>query len=233
MHYLIDIGNTFIKITPNQAKLSIDRISHQETDKILTLLNRGKIKQITMTAGRSDTAKKTMTIIINAARTQNIDLSLVEVNPKLLKIKYQDTSLFGVDRFLNLLAAREKLNNNFCVVSCGTAITLDFYTNQHIGGMIVPGIRVSREFLSEKTGLDSVKKPTDLLGNDTASSIGSGIYFGYQNLIFASIKNIENTLNQHFRLIFTGGDAEVLSKKNEIIPELLFKGMQKYHFLTT
>ncbi|MGY0398882.1 MAG: type III pantothenate kinase [Ostreibacterium sp.] len=228
MHYFIDIGNTRIKYTHNQLPFSICAIKHNDLTPLFDKLFRYQATKLLITAGRSSLAQKALSNITDFATTHQMAIEIVVVKPNLLKINYRDTTQFGVDRFLNLLASRKRHQSYFCIVSCGTAITLDFYTNEHIGGMILPGLNSSKQLLKEKAGLKFIEKPETLLGNSTATSIGAGIYFGYQNLIKESIVRIERKLNQHFTINFTGGDSQVLCQKGEIIPHLLFEGMQQY-----
>lgn len=226
MQFFIDIGNTRTKYTANTADLSPTAVTHNEP--LFEVLRQQKADRLLLTAGRSEKARQTLTAIQTFAKQNGMSCEVVKVNPKQLVVNYTDVSQFGEDRFLHLLAARQRVEKHFCVVSCGTAITLDFYTDRHIGGMIALGLGLSKNVLSEKTGLENIKKPTLILGNDTASSIGSGLYFGYQNLIYGSIQNVSKKLNLSFQVIFTGGDAEVLSDNDLIIPELLFEGMKIY-----
>lgn len=226
---LIDIGNTRIKFTKNSTPFQVQHSQHNELQAIFAYIQSNKIRQILITNGRSDNAKNALRHILHYADKEQIDTHVVAVQPEQLAINYDDPTQFGPDRFLNLLAAKIDYDKNFCVISCGTAITLDFYSNQHIGGMITLGIGATREALAAKTQLTSIDKPTNLLGNTTATVIGSGIYFGYQNLIYGSIKAIEEQENLLFNKVFTGGDSRLICKEKDTIrPHLLFEGMQRY-----
>ncbi len=228
MLFFIDIGNTRIKYAANHKVLTITAIDYKHLQVLLDVLHRQKADRLLLTAGRSDKARHALSAIQTFARQNAISSAIVTVKPGLLNVNYSDNSQFGEDRFLHLLAARQRFTKHFCVVSCGTAITIDFYTDQHIGGMIAPGLGMAKTALSEKAGLHHITKPTTILGNDTASSIGSGLYFGYQHLIDGSISQVEKTLHVNFQLVFTGGDAELLAINELIIPELLFEGMRIY-----
>ncbi|MBS9778169.1 MAG: type III pantothenate kinase [Gammaproteobacteria bacterium] len=228
MQYFIDIGNTRIKHTCNDDELVVLSCSREQISEICASIKEHNSKEIILTAGRSEASQRAKHYIKNYAAIHNIDTKEITIDDTLLKVNYEDTSQFGVDRYLNLLAARQQFQKNFCVVSCGTAITLDFYTNIHIGGMITLGLGSAKQVLQNKTGLSQIELPTQALGNNTSSCIGVGLYFGYRNLIIESIKNIEKQLNLSFQVIYTGGDAEVLSNEDTIVPSLLFKGMKIY-----
>lgn len=233
MQYFIDIGNTRIKYTIGQQPFRIHAIAHENLSTLLQTLSGSSVKHLLIVSGRSTQAQHSLLAIEKLAGQCRMTVTKVKVDNSLLKINYSDTSQFGCDRFLNLLAAKDRFQQSFCVVSCGTAITLDFYTNKHIGGMILPGLGLSKQLLTEKAALTGIKKTTQLLGNDTASSIGAGLYFGYQNLISKSIERLEENLSLSFTVGFTGGDAEVLCLRGMIIPDLLFSGMIIYQNKTT
>ncbi len=227
MVFFIDIGNTRIKYCEKSSS-AILAIEYYQINDLFCKLKQDKACRLLITAGRSPQAKEVLSTFQDFANKNNIIIELVKVRPEILPVNYADDSQFGEDRFLHLLAAREVFKKNFCVVSCGTAITLDFYTDKHIGGIITLGLGTAKQVLFDKTGLSNIEKPTSILGNDTATSIGAGIYFGYKNLIYGTIEQVEKKLNLSFMLSFTGGDAKVLCENNIIINELLFKGMKIY-----
>lgn len=225
---LIDIGNSRIKLTSSTQPFNISTLAHEDTHELLTLLSNDSINKMAIVCGRSASAQQVLTVLQQYAQTHSIKLHLIQVNSNILATNYKNPSQFGTDRFLNLLAAVSRYQHNFCVVSCGTAITLDFYTHQHIGGMILPGLMTSQQLLSEKTGLHHISRPISLLGHDTATSIGAGLYIGLQNLIYSSIQRIEQQYQVSFTPLFTGGDADSLYHSGKLIPTLLFEGMNAY-----
>lgn len=224
----IDIGNTRVKITQHQPPFQVDYAYHEDLSLIFSHIQQPDIRQILLTSGRSQAAQRSLAAITQHAEKHHVDVDIVRVQPTLLAVNYKDEKQFGADRFLNLLAAKARYQRGFCVVSCGTAITLDFFTDRHIGGMITPGISSAKQLLADKTGLQNIEKPSDLLGNDTATSIGSGIYFGYENLIYGSIEYIEKTQNTSLRTVVTGGDCQLIYRYGDVVPDLLFEGMHHY-----
>lgn len=228
MMMFIDIGNSRIKFTLAHKPFHISAVPHQEVGTIGTQLLKKKISHLVVVCGHSQAATEALLALQRFAQTNDIIIEMVSVQPDLLAVNYADFSQFGTDRFLNLLAARNRFEKNICVVSCGTAITLDFYTNKHIGGMILPGLMVAQELLCKKTGLQQIARPLTLLGHDTATTIGAGIYTGLQNLIYSSIVRIEKEQNVVFNIILTGGDAQVLHQEGVIVDSLLFEGMSDY-----
>ncbi len=239
MQYFIDIGNTRIKYTAAQAvaqsvvapstqSFKVQTASHDKLQPIYDAILQENPSGVYLVSGRSAHARQAHDDLVQFCSAQCLSLNIVSVKPELLSINYQDIKQFGCDRFLNLLAARQRYQKQFCVISAGTAITLDFYTHQHIGGMILLGIGSLKNLLASKTGLTTIEKPECLLGHDTASSIGAGIYVGYQNLIDGSVERIARREHANFQKIWTGGDAEALYSDGEIVHHLLFEGMCIY-----
>lgn len=226
--YLIDIGNTRIKATPASQPFTVTAVVHSEIRQLLQTLTHAKTTRILLVVGRSAAAQHSLATLQAFAARQAITVTTVSVRTDWLSVNYQEVSQFGVDRFLHLLAAKRRYQQQFCVVSAGTAITLDFFSNKHLGGMILPGLGSAQSLLAEKTGLTSLEKPSTILGNSTATSIGSGLYFGFKNLIYSSVEQVEKEYKTLFRVVLTGGDAQVLYKHGIIINHLLFEGMLSY-----
>lgn len=227
--FFIDIGNTRIKYAPNLQPFTLQFSEHARLASVFSAINDAKPQTLLIAAGRSESAQAAKSNLIAYAATHHIPTDSVVVRPDWLPINYADPHQFGADRFLNLLAARARYQKNFCVVSAGTAITLDFFTQTHIGGMILLGLGSTKSILSEKTGLADICKPRQLLGHDTANTVGAGIYVGLQNLIDRSIERIAAAEHTQFHIVWTGGDAEALFSTGELVPTLLFEGMARYH----
>ncbi|PID62869.1 MAG: hypothetical protein CR974_02885 [Gammaproteobacteria bacterium] len=229
----IDIGNTRIKYAL-ASRIQTPLVCQRDDLSALFSLFDDNRPAIFVTAGRSESAQQSLKQLRQAAEKRQLPCEIIRVRPDELAINYPDSTQFGVDRFLHLLAgkARQRASQQpFCVVSAGTAITLDFYTDRHLGGMILLGLGSARSALMEKTGLTALGKPAGLLGHDTATSIGAGLFIGYQNLIVSSIARVADSENAAFYTYWTGGDAEALFSADiagEIVPALLFEGMLAY-----
>lgn len=128
---------------------------------------------------------------------------------------YQDPEKMGVDRWLGVVAAYNEFSKPCCVVSCGTAITID-YVNQegvHLGGYILPGARLLRSGLlsnTERIYTNDINLGWRHLGPgvDTDSAVTQGL-----NLILNSVANevkanFVERLGPNAVLVICGGDAE-------------------------
>ena len=77
----------------------------------------------------------------------------VSAEYKGLKNSYQDTNQMGVDRWLSMIASWEVNQSALCLVSCGTASTIDLidHDGHHQGGYIIPGIELMQQALINNT----------------------------------------------------------------------------------
>lgn len=249
MDWLIDIGNSRVKFTAKSplfegftigdavntnlvAQMAKDpfqltALLHDDLSPMLQSLQ--TTDRVFWTAGRSEKAVQASQQLLQFCKQQGIFVTQITVDSDLLSPNYADKQQFGVDRFLNLLAAKQMFGENFCVISAGTALTLDFYQQQHIGGLIFPGIASAMALLQEKTGLSVIQAPAagQLLGNDTASSIGVGLFHGYRYLSEGAQQAVTAKTGCIFQPVFTGGDiVRIYGEAISDYPSLLFLGMQ-------
>ena len=111
-------------------------------------------------------------------------------------IKIKNPKEVGVDRVLNALAASSIYHQPAIIVDTGTATTIDLVSEKgaYLGGIILPGLRISVEALAEKTALlpeVELKKPKSLIGKDTINAIQSGIIYGSAESVSGLIKRIK------------------------------------------
>ena len=151
-----------------------------------------------------------------------------------VKIQYKDASRLGVDRWLAMLAAYNQSNGPCLIIDSGTAFTLDVINEEglHLGGYILPGLRLMRESLVSKTGIrlaDQVLEPKLELGNSTQEAVFNG---GVASLVALAEKEIEEQRKKGFKpdLFITGGDASVLDDllaytKSKIEEDLVLDGL--------
>ena len=133
-------------------------------------------------------------------------------------------------------AAVELYGAPVVVVDLGTAITFDVVSSKHeyLGGMIVPGIRLSAEALYDKTALlpkIEIHKPKRLIGKTTEESILSGLCYGYGEMITGLIDLLSKQWKERPEIIVTGGFSDLMKHyvpeyKCIVEKELVFKGIQ-------
>ncbi len=152
-----------------------------------------------------------------------------------IKNLYRNPRQVGQDRLVGAYAALKYYGTPVIIIDLGTAITFDVVSRkgEYMGGIIVPGIRLSAESLFNKTALlpkIKIKKPKALIGKDTEGSILSGLFYGYGALSRGLIERISRTLKGKTKVIITGGHTRlikdfILCKINAVDQDLVFKGI--------
>jgi len=89
-----------------------------------------------------------------------------------------------------------------------------------LGGLIFPGIELSKNTLIKKTSLlknAQIIKTHKVVAKNTKHSIQSGFYWGYISVINGIIKKIIDEKKFKPKIILTGGLAKIF--KNDIKPK--------------
>jgi type III pantothenate kinase len=144
----------------------------------------------------------------------------------------------GADRIANAVGGFERYGGPLIVVDFGTATTFDAVSREgaYLGGAIAPGIAISTEALfshaSKLPKIDLVRPPR-AVGQDTVSSMQSGIIFGYAGLVEALVHRITLEVGEDARVVATGGLADLIARETGVITEvdrhLTLKGMRILH----
>lgn len=152
-----------------------------------------------------------------------------------LTLKYLNPKEIGSDRIVNAVAAYEKFRRDLIIVDFGTATTFCAVTGtgEYLGGVIAPGLGISAEALfSRAAKLSKVElaRPKAVIGTDTASSIQSGLIFGYAGLVDTLVHRIETEMGRSSFVIATGGLAQAISTEARTIqhiePFLTLQGLE-------
>ena len=137
-------------------------------------------------------------------------------------------------QFADAVAATNLYPCPLIIIDMGTATTVSVADGEKsfIGGMIMPGLMVSMEALSNKTSQlpqISLDAPKKAIGRNTADCIKSGLIYGNAAAIDGLIGNIEQELGEKCTVISTGGLAKIVTPlcKRKIIEDdkLLLKGL--------
>ena len=91
---------------------------------------------------------------------------------------YENPRQLGSDRWVSLIAARQRIKHACLVVSCGTATTVDALSDQgeFLGGLILPGISLMQKSLTHNTAqLRDEEGCVEDFPRRTADAIHSGI----------------------------------------------------------
>ena len=152
-----------------------------------------------------------------------------------LVFRFEQPREIGSDRIVNAAAAYARYGGPIIIVDFGTAITFCVVTRtgEYLGGAIAPGVRISADALAQRAAkLSSVEltRPKDVIGNSTASSVQSGIIYGFAGMVDGLVRRIKLTLGQECFVVATGGQAALIAPVSETIHEvrdrLTLEGLQ-------
>lgn len=150
---------------------------------------------------------------------------------------YRDSSQLGVDRWLALIAARRITTGPVCVISCGTAITVDALNanGEHLGGVIAPGPDLMYMALDRGTrgarapGLPAAELA---LGRDTAAGIAGGVSYALVGMIERLVMDLRQQLTDDIQCLITGGGAGTLVPlcrlPLRVVDDLVLRGLAHY-----
>ena len=103
-----------------------------------------------------------------------------------------------------------------------------------MGGVISPGINLSLKNLINKASLIpeiNLKKISNVIGKNTIDAVRSGFFWGYAGLIDNMIKLIKKQTKSEFKIILTGGLADLyknsINAKCKVDKDLTIKGIIK------
>ena len=155
----------------------------------------------------------------------NLDPLPIAISPIHVYIKSENfeglkIKELGADRIANSVAVINSKIQNSIVIDFGTATTFEVLKNgRFLGGLIFPGIELSKNSLIKKTSLlknTQIIKTQRVVAKNTKDSIQSGFYWGYISVINGIIKKIIDEKKFKPKIILTGGLAKIY--KNDIKP---------------
>lgn len=233
----LDIGNTRLKywITENGQVIEQAAELHLQSpaDLLLGLIQHFKALKLQKAGVSSVQDAKSNERIQKILKRLNIPVVFAKVHAEYagLKCGYDAPEQLGIDRWLQVLAAARNPAQNYCIISCGTALTIDLADGlQHLGGYILPNLYLQRDSLIQNTkGIKIPDAAFDDLspGRNTIDAVHHGILLGLAS-------TIEKVLQQSPRqLILTGGDAPLFARHLQayapaIEADLLLLGLQHY-----
>jgi len=228
MNLVIDIGNTLVKyaVFKNNEVFIIKRSDDFDGRLVDKLLKNNDIQKIIVSSVREKVTINSEIHTVYLSEKTNIPITL----------KYKTPNTLGKDRLAGVVAAAVLYpNKNVLVIDAGSCITMDYIDKNKVyfGGRISPGIEMRYNSLKKFTkNLPKLTINTsfNLIGNDTNSSIVSGVQSG----ILAEVETIITDLrkeNESLFVVVTGGDTIFFENalKNSIFadPFLVLKGLNE------
>jgi len=153
---------------------------------------------------------------------------------KIVKINIKNRNQIGSDRIANAVGVYKNYKSNCIVLDFGTATTFDVITKNGIynGGIIAPGVNLSLNSLiksADQIPTFSIKKQKNIIGKNTLEALRSGFYWGYTGLINNIISKIEKETGTKYKIIFTGGYANLfktsINRSFKVDKNITIKGL--------
>jgi type III pantothenate kinase len=216
--WLLDLGNSRLKLAPLLAsgqRGAVSAIDHGQADAAARLV------QELMPIGAGDVAW--LASVAKPGRSADLSAALRDaglvVHPVRsqaacgrLRIAYPDPAQLGVDRFLALLAASERDDGPWLLVSAGSALTVDLLASdgQHLGGLIAPMPAHSRAVLAQNfPQLDLPEGRAGEFADNTADAIASGARAALLGLVERSLRSAHAQLGVLPVALLSGGAADL------------------------
>lgn len=242
MKLLLDIGNTRIKwaYAVDGALSAGGEVVHR--DRLPNALAE-------MTAALADTPESVVAVNVAGRETGAQIAAAVQAfcgcQPRFLPVGercgevtngYARFDQLGIDRWAAVIGAWHRLRTDVCVVDAGTALTIDLLlaNGSHLGGIILPGLRMMEDTLGGATA-DIAAFAAGAAGPDEAAWYGRSTAEAVQRgARFSLCAAIDRAVDQFPTgalplVLLTGGDAAqlqaALRRRSELCPQLVLEGL--------
>ena len=247
----IDVGNTNIvvgAIDCNRKKVFIERLSTVKTKTeaeyaidLKIILELYHIDPAELKGGIISCVVPQVTSVIRQAVEKIIKRKALLVGPGVkngLNIKMDNPASVGSDQIVGAVAVVEEYALPAIVIDMGTATTMSVIDRKgnYIGGVIMPGIKVSVDSLVSRTAQlqrISLDAPDKVIGKNTINCMKSGVIYGNASCIDGMIDRLAEEMGEglsDIKVVATGGLARVILPqcRHNIIQddELLLKGLK-------
>ncbi len=220
----IDIGNTNIVIgcTQREKVHFVERvstnISKTELEYVVefkTLFDLYRIKTQDITGCIIASVVPPLVNIVKSAMIKLLHITPLIVGPGIktgLNILMDNPAQLGADLIVNAVAALKYYGAPAVIIDMGTATTISVVDDKknYVGGMILPGVRISLDALESRTSQlprISLEAPKKVIGKNTIDCMKSGIIMGQAASMDGMIQRIRAELGYSFCVVATGGLA--------------------------
>ena len=130
-----------------------------------------------------------------------------------LNILLENPGQTGADLVVADVAALREHKPPLIVIDMGTATTMSVLDKNgaHIGGCIIPGVKISMDALTDRTALLpglQLDQPKRAIGRNTIDAMRSGIMLGTACMLDGMVERMEEELGCKTTVIATGGIAK-------------------------
>lgn len=242
----VDIGNSNIVLGCFEGDeiTFVERISTNKNSTTLeyivlikTILELNNLSNHHFEGGIISSVVPSVTNLVKEAMEKLIGKTPMIVGPGLktgLKIHLDNPAQLGSDRVADAVAAVNSYPCPIIIIDMGTATTISVIDRNKVflGGMIIPGLKVSLESLTSRASQlpnISLDPPKKVIGTNTVECMRSGIIYSTASSIDGVIEKIENELGEECTVISTGGLSSIIipfcKRKIETDDKLLLKGL--------
>ncbi len=242
----VDIGNTNIVLgCIEQEKIyfvervstNISKTELEYVVELKTLLDLYRIQVEEITGCIIASVVPPLTNIVKTAMEKYLHTTPLIVGPGVktgLNILMDNPAQIGADLIVNAVAGLKYYGAPIIMIDMGTATTISVVDDKknYIGGMILPGVKVSLESLVNRTSQlpkISLEAPKKIIGKNTIDCMKSGIIMGQAASMDGMIERIWEELGYTAQVVATGGLAGCIVPhcKKKIIydNELTLKGL--------
>ncbi|MEQ1579814.1 MAG: type III pantothenate kinase [Steroidobacteraceae bacterium] len=149
---------------------------------------------------------------------------------------YDEPAKLGVDRWAAMIGAHAMGVGPACVVSVGTAMTIDGVTEsgKHLGGLILPGPDLMVSSLMRNTSEIAVRAESGqtrdvLFADNTRGAIHQGAAHALAALVDRAMHTLEQSCGKRPALVMTGGAApriaHLVADPLQQVPDLVLRGL--------
>ena len=243
MNYIIgDIGNTSTRVCLLKKSKILNSIIF-DTKKIFL---KGFFKKIINKFSKKNLKNEILFSCVVPLALKEIKKNLKKTNfqvleiknfnlKKMIKINIKNFNQLGSDRIVNSIKGKEF--KNCLIIDFGTATTFDIVKNEtYEGGVIAPGIKLSIKNLSQSTALlpmFNLKNKQKSYGKNTKDALNAGFIWGYEGLINNIIYKITNNWKMKYKIILTGGYAnlfkKIIKRRTFVDQNITIKGVSKVY----
>lgn len=229
----IDIGNTFLKwrlLGDAGEVFSNGRVPTAGSFADLPLIWGASIDRVRVGSVASDEVNRKLRDLLVGAGYPAPKFARTGASAAGVTNSYANPSAMGVDRWLAMLAAWKHASGACCVVDCGSAITIDYLSEdgRHLGGYILPGMRVLQQALLGNTARVFVDRAAAEFDPSPGCNTGDAVTHGADFIFDAIQARVKQGLKPGMHLFVTGGDGKLFQRLigcGEWSPDLVLDGL--------
>jgi len=239
-HFLIDISNSFTKVTGSTRDQLVGEVIRIPTPKLTVAALRRALGKNAIRCGV--VLSSVVPGAEPAVETFAAKLYLIKVNHKTklgVAVDYPKPASIGADRLANAAGAVAFYGAPAIVVDFGTAVTFDVLAMKnrvptYVGGVIAPGLESMTDYLYQRTALlprINLSEPVHPIGRSTVEAMMSGAVHGYRGLVRQILEELRRELKaKRLAVVATGGYAELIAAKlpevQQVNPLLTLEGLR-------